>query len=124
MKELNTIEQYIAQYEGEPRARLIQIQELLASVFPDAEQTIRYKMPAFRVRNKDVAYFAAYKNHISFMPTLYTIERFAPQLKDYTFTEHAIQFQNDQPLPADLIKEIALWNKKAVAEGTLYESSK
>jgi uncharacterized protein YdhG (YjbR/CyaY superfamily) len=123
MKEPNPIEQYIAQYEGETRIRLIQIQELLASVFPDAEQLIRYKMPTFRVGNKDVIYFAAYKKHISLMPTPYTIEHFARHLTDYKTTNHAIQFQNEQPLPSSLIKEIALWNKKALEEGTLYGSS-
>lgn len=123
MKEPNPIDQYIAQYEGESRSRLIQIQELFASIFPDAEQVIRYKMPAFRVGDIDVVYFAAYKNHVSLMPTSYTIERFASRLADHKATEHAIQFQNAQPLPVDLIKEIALWNKKALEEGTLYESS-
>jgi uncharacterized protein YdhG (YjbR/CyaY superfamily) len=122
MKSPNPIDQYIAQHEGEIRNHLIQIQEIFASVFPDAQQVIRYKMPTFRVNDNDVVYFAAYKKHISLMPTPYTIEHFAHKLKDYKTTNHAIQFQNDQPLPASLIKEIALWNKKAVEQGTLYKS--
>jgi uncharacterized protein YdhG (YjbR/CyaY superfamily) len=92
-------------------------------VFPDAEQVIRYNMPTFRVGDKDVIYFAAYKKHISLMPTPYTIEHFARHLMEYKTTNHAIQFQNEQPLPSDLIKEIALWNKKALEKGTLYKSS-
>jgi uncharacterized protein YdhG (YjbR/CyaY superfamily) len=123
MKEVTNIEQYIAKYEGEAHNRLVHIQKIFASVFPEAEQLIRYKMPTFRVGDKDVVYFAGYKNHISVMPTPYTIEHFANRLTDYKSTDHAIQFQNDQPLPLDLIKEIALWNKKALEKGTLYKSS-
>lgn len=123
MTKSNAIDEYIAQYDGETRERLTQIQALLASVFPEADQVIRYKMPTFRVGDKDVIFFAAYKNHISLMPTPYTIEHFALRLTDYKTTNHAIQIRNEQPLPSSLITEIALWNKKALEEGTLYGSS-
>jgi len=38
------------------------------AILPDAEQCISYVMPAFRLRGKTVAGFAAFKNHLSYLP--------------------------------------------------------
>ena len=37
-------------------------------VVPDAEQCISYGAPAFKVQGKTIAGFAAFKNHLSYLP--------------------------------------------------------
>jgi uncharacterized protein YdhG (YjbR/CyaY superfamily) len=37
-------------------------------IVPGADQCISYGMPAFKLKGKTVAGFAAFKNHLSYMP--------------------------------------------------------
>jgi hypothetical protein len=38
------------------------------AIVPEAEQRISYGMPAFKLRGKTIAGFAAFKNHLSYLP--------------------------------------------------------
>jgi hypothetical protein len=38
------------------------------AIVPDAELCISYELPAFRLRGKTIAGFAAFKNHLSYLP--------------------------------------------------------
>jgi uncharacterized protein YdhG (YjbR/CyaY superfamily) len=40
----------------------------ILEIVPDAEQVISYRIPAFRVQGKVVAGFAAFKDHLSYLP--------------------------------------------------------
>jgi uncharacterized protein YdhG (YjbR/CyaY superfamily) len=46
---------------------------------PEAEQGISYGVPAFNVRGKTVAGFAAFRNHLSYLPHSDAV---FPQLSD------------------------------------------
>jgi len=56
--------------------------------------------------NKPVVYFAGYKGHIGFYPTAKPIEHFKELLMSYKTSKGAIQFNINEPLPIELIKEI------------------
>jgi uncharacterized protein YdhG (YjbR/CyaY superfamily) len=47
------------------RSTLAQLRDTIMSIVPDTEQTISYGMPAFKLRGKTIAGFAAFKNHLS-----------------------------------------------------------
>ena len=44
------------------------LRKSIMEVVPGAEQCISYGMPAFKVHGKTVAGFAAFKNHLSYLP--------------------------------------------------------
>ena len=60
-----------AYMEGVPepqRSTLAQVRATLAALLPDAEQTISYGSPTFKVGGRGVAGFAAFAHHCSYLP--------------------------------------------------------
>jgi uncharacterized protein YdhG (YjbR/CyaY superfamily) len=44
------------------------LRESILRVVPDAEQCISYGVPAFKVKRKVISGFAAFKNHLAYLP--------------------------------------------------------
>jgi uncharacterized protein YdhG (YjbR/CyaY superfamily) len=54
---------------GEPKRRTLEaLRESIMEIVPETDQGISYGMPAFKVEGKTVAGFAAFKDHLSYMP--------------------------------------------------------
>ena len=51
----------------------------ILELIPEAEEVISYRVPAFRVQGKTVAGFAAFQNHLSYLPFSGSV---LPQLAD------------------------------------------
>lgn len=103
-----SVEEYLSWYEGPIREKLEQIRAILKEVIPEAKEVISYHMPAYRT-SEVLVYFAGAKNHLGFYPTNTPIVEFQKELEGYVTSKGAIQFPYDQPLPVDLIKEIAIF---------------
>lgn len=112
----NVIDTYIAKYSGETRSRLVEIKTLLEEIMPTAEQKISYGMPTFKLGKTNAFHFAAFKNHVSIFPSTQPIVHFAKQLEPYKTSKGTIQFQNNEPLPLELIRKIAVWRKKELEQ--------
>ena len=68
---------------------------------------ISYRVPAFRVRGKTVAGFAAFQNHLSYLPFSGSVlPKLAEELEGYTMTKSALHFPVDRPLPTTLVKKL------------------
>lgn len=101
------IDAYLAAV-GEPkRGTLGALRQTILEIVPDAEQCIAYGMPAFRVRGKVVAGFAAFKNHLSYFPHSGSV---LPELADdvapYSGSKGTLQFAVDTPLPKPLVAKL------------------
>lgn len=103
---MNEIEKYILIFEPEIQERLVVIRKLFFEVLPDTEESIRYKMPAFKV-GKYHLYFAAYKKHIGFYP-VYGLTEIEDEILEYRAknTKDSLHFLHDRPLPTELIRKI------------------
>jgi uncharacterized protein YdhG (YjbR/CyaY superfamily) len=103
---MNEIENYISQFEPYIQERLTEIRQLFFDVLPDTEESIRYKMPAYKV-GKYYLYFAAYKNHIGFYP-VYGLTEIEDEVSAYRAkgTKDSLHFMHNKPLPKELIKII------------------
>jgi uncharacterized protein YdhG (YjbR/CyaY superfamily) len=62
------IDQYLADLEEPKRSTLQRLRQTILEVVPEAEEGISYQVPAFRVDGKVIAGFAAFKNHLSYLP--------------------------------------------------------
>ena len=100
-----TIDEYIASFPKEIQELLETMRNTIKEAAPDAEETISYQMPTFRLKG-NLVHFAAYKNHIGFYPTPSGIEKFKDELSVYKGAKGSVQFPIDQPLPLDLISKI------------------
>ena len=79
----------------------------ILEVIPDAEQVISYRVPAFRVGGKTVAGFAAFRDHLSYLPFSGSVlARLPEELEGYTMTKSALHFPVDRPLPKTLVEKL------------------
>jgi uncharacterized protein YdhG (YjbR/CyaY superfamily) len=103
----NQIDAYLDALEEPKRSTLARLRDMIMAIVPDAEQCISYGMPAFRLRGKTVAGFAAFKNHLSYLPhSGSVIPQLGKELKGYTSTSGSLHFRVDQPLPEALVRKL------------------
>ena len=101
------IDAYLSQLDEPKRATLVQLRRDILAVIPDAEQGISYAMPAFKVGGKTIAGFAAFKNHLSYLPHSGSVFREMPEdLAGYEKSSGALRFAVDTPLPAELVSKL------------------
>ena len=97
-----TIDDYIALAPEAAQPRLWEIRAAVERAVPEAEQGIKWSMPAYTDGRVLVA-FAAYKKHIGFAPTPKVLREFAAELKKYETTDSSVKFPLDKPIPAALL---------------------
>jgi uncharacterized protein YdhG (YjbR/CyaY superfamily) len=101
------VDQYLQGIEEPKRSTLETLRRTILEVVPDAEQVISYRVPAFRVQGKTIAGFAAFKNHLSYLPFSGSVlPQFAEELAGYTMTKSALHFPVDRPLPKTLVRKL------------------
>jgi len=101
----STIDEYILQFSPEIQEILEKLRKVIRESAPDAIEKISYQMPAF-VLNGNLVYFAAFKNHIGFYPTLSGMEAFKNELTEYKTGKGTIQFPFGKPIPYELVRKI------------------
>jgi uncharacterized protein YdhG (YjbR/CyaY superfamily) len=101
------VERYLQALEEPKRATLARLRETILAVLPEAEQGISYGVPAFKVRGKTIAGFAAFKDHLSYLPHSGSV---FPQLRDelegYSTSSGALRFRIGEPLPPPLVGKL------------------
>ena len=112
---LQDVDEYIAGFSSEVKEILEQIRTTIKGAAPDAEETIKYRMPTF-VLNENLVHFAAYKNHVGFYPTPSGIENFKDELSSYKNAKGSVQFPIDKPMPLELIRKIVEFRVKEIQE--------
>ncbi len=112
------IDAYLANLEQPKRDTLQKLRETILSIVPDAEQGISYGMPAFRKHGKVFAGFAAFKNHLSYVPhSGSVVPALANDLKGYSHTEGSLHFPVDKPLPKPIVKKLIDLRLKQIKQG-------
>lgn len=109
MKTFANVDEYIQEFEGETRERLTATRKLILDTAPQAEESISYGMPAYKVNGKPLVYFGGYKSHIGFYATPTGHKAFEKELSKYKQGKGSVQFPLDEPLPVKLITEIVLF---------------
>ena len=101
------IDQYLDALDEPKRATLAELRDTIVAIVPDAEQCISYGMPAFKLHGKTIAGFAAFKNHLSYLPhSGSVIPQLAKETEGYTKTTGSLHFPVDKPLPKKLVKKL------------------
>ena len=101
------IDQYLDALEEPKRTSLAQLRQTILDILPEAEQGISYGVPAFKVRGKTIAGFAAFKNYLSYLPHSGSVfPQLRAELKGYSTSSGALRFSTDQPLPVPLVEKL------------------
>jgi uncharacterized protein YdhG (YjbR/CyaY superfamily) len=103
----NEIDRYLAVLDEPQRSTLETLRKSIMEVVPGAEQCISYGMPAFKVQGKTVAGFAAFKNHLSYLPHSGSVLATLPDdVAPYETSKGSLKFAINKPLPKRLVKKL------------------
>lgn len=105
MKKASNVNEYIAAFPPEVQAVMQQVRAAIKANAPEAEETIAYGMPAYKL-NGPLVYFAGYKNHIGFYATPTGHAEFADELSKYKQGKGSVQFPLEEPMPLELMGRI------------------
>ncbi len=101
------IDDYLKQLDDPKRSTLSQLRRDILTVVPDAEQCISYTVPGFKIAGKTIAGFAAFKNHLSYLPHSGSVfPELATELASYKWSTGALRFPIDRPLPPELVQKL------------------
>jgi len=112
---LRGIDEYLAGLDEPKRTTLQTLRHAIHAEIPDAEECISYGMPAFRLEGKVIAGFAAFKNHLAYLPhSGSTFAALTDDLAGYESTPGSLHFPIDKPLPKALVRKLIATRLKEV----------
>ena len=114
--DFQSVDEYIASQPRAVRSVLERVRRIIRKAVPEAEETISYQMPTYKLNGRRVLYFAGWKQHYSLYPAT---DRLAAAFKDalapYEVNKGTIRFPLAAPVPVKLIEGIARFRAKEVA---------
>lgn len=103
-----TMEEYIEGQPEEIRESLNAVRNAIHEAIPEAEERISWSMPTFW-KGHNIIHFAANKKHIGIYAGTEAVVTFSERLKSYKTSKGTIQIPYKEPLPLELLAEIADW---------------
>ncbi|SFK31974.1 Uncharacterized conserved protein YdhG, YjbR/CyaY-like superfamily, DUF1801 family [Porphyromonadaceae bacterium KH3CP3RA] len=100
------VDEYIAAFPEEVQNKLAQIRAIVKAAAPEAEESISYGIPAYKLNKRPLVYFAGNKKHIGFYATPTGHAAFTKELSRYKQGKGSVQFPLNEPLPLKLIERI------------------
>ena len=101
------IDKFLASVEEPKKSTLEEVRRRILEIVPDAEQTIKYNMPAFMLNGKCFACIAPFKNHLNYSPySGNVLGQLGKELDGYVVSKGSMQFAIDKPLPKTLLKKL------------------
>ncbi|MBA2306052.1 MAG: DUF1801 domain-containing protein [Acidobacteria bacterium] len=105
------IDEYIAAFPDDVQEVLEKIRLRIRKAAPDAEETVRYGLPTFRLEG-NLVHFGAWREHVGFYPTPTGIEKFEKELSVYERAKGSVKFPLARPVPLALISRIVKFRVK------------
>ena len=101
----DTVDEYISSEPAAVGRRLRAVRAAVRRAAPEAEESISYRIPAYKLKGA-LVYFAAFKDYIGMYPiTAGLKEALADDLAPYLAprAKSTAHFRHDKPLPLNLI---------------------
>jgi uncharacterized protein YdhG (YjbR/CyaY superfamily) len=109
-----TIDEYIATFPQATQKELQKVRKTIHEAAPDAQETISYGMPTFKLDGHYLVYFGGWEKHIGFYALPSGTAAFQIQLEPYKTGKGSAQFPLDKPIPHDLIKQMVKFRVQEV----------
>lgn len=106
MEKPKSTDEYISSFPKKIQILLQEVRKTIKNEASNADESISYGMPAYKLNGKALVYFAGYKNHIGFYATPTGHAEFTEELAKYKQGKGSVQFPINEPMPLDLITKI------------------
>ena len=104
---VTVVDAYIAKQPGEVQPVLQRVRRIIRKVLPDAEETISYRIPTYKLHGQYVVYFAGWKRHWSLYPVTDLVRAvLGSELASYEVSKGTVRFPLADPVPAKLVERI------------------
>ena len=103
---MTIVDAYIKSFPKNVQSILSNIRAIIIDKVPHVVESFSYGMPAYKLNNKPLIYFAAFKNHIGIYATPQTHEAFQIDLINYKQGKGSVQFPLDKEIPYELITKM------------------
>jgi uncharacterized protein YdhG (YjbR/CyaY superfamily) len=113
-KQFKTIDEYIETFPTEVQKILAKMRQTIKKAAPEADETISYQIPTFKLKGISLVHFAAFKNHIGLFPP--APPEFRKEVSAYEGPKGNLKFPIDKPIPLDLVKRIVKYREKEILE--------
>lgn len=108
-----SVDEYIAAQPGPVKKVLRLVRSTIRKALPGAEEVISYNIPAYKMHDERVIYFAGWKQHFSLYPAGARLAAaFKKELAPYEMRKGTIRFPLSEPVPVKLITRIAKFRAK------------
>jgi uncharacterized protein YdhG (YjbR/CyaY superfamily) len=115
--DFKSVDEYIASQPDGVQSVLNRVRSTIRKAVPEAEETISYEIPAYKLQGDRVLFFAGWKQHYSLYPaTARVVEAFKDDLAPYEVSKGTIRFPLSEPVPVELIGRIAKFRAKEASD--------
>jgi len=115
--DFKSVDEYISAQPEPVQVVLERVRSTIRKAVPGAEEVISYQIPAYKLQESAVLYFAGWRKHYSLYPaTGHLVAAFKDDLAPYEVNNKGtIRFPLSEPVPVKLIERIAKFRAKEVA---------
>lgn len=118
-QKFTSVDEYIKTFPETTQTVLEKLRQTIRTVLPDAEETISYNIPCFKMRGKYVVYFSGYAKHVGLYPRPHDGSLDAV-MAPYASGKGTLQFPLHKPIPYDVVKKVTAALAQENLERTSY----
>jgi uncharacterized protein YdhG (YjbR/CyaY superfamily) len=107
-KVYQSVDEYISTFPETTQEVLQALRALVKKVAPQSEDVISYNIPAAKLDDKMLIYYAGWKQHVSVYPTPKGDPKLLTEVAPYIKGRGTLQFPLQDPIPYDLIERVII----------------
>lgn len=101
------------------RPILERVRRTIRKAVPQAQESISYNIPTYKLRGKTLLHFAGWARHYSIYPANTRLrEAFKDALAPYIVEKSTLRFSLERPVPVKLIERIAKFRENEIGKAT------
>ena len=103
----SAVDAHIAALPDDVRPVVERVREAIRAGLPDAEERVRYDMPAVMLDDRYALHYAGWKKHVGLYPIPALRGPLEAEVAPYRSQKDSMRFPYSKPIPFDLIERLA-----------------